>query len=417
MIDADSLRSALPIAAAALGGAAVGVERERSGHATGPGAHFGGVRTFTLLGGLAGLAGWLAQRGWVLPAAVLVAGAAALVVAGYAAASRHDVDGTTEVAALVVLAAGVTAGLGWLALASAIIAITWLLLVEKRSLHGAIARLDDADLRAGARFAVMAVVILPLLPAGPFGPWGGVRPRTLWLLVLLFAGLSFAGVVARRAAGPVRGYRLAGLLGGLVSSTGVTLGFARTSRDAPALGPALAQGVVAACTVMFVRALVAAALLHPALARAAVPYLAIPALAGAGLALAGRGAPVPSGPAPPGPAHPLQVRGALQMAALFQAVLFLVHGVRQVWGDTGLLGTSALLGLTDVDALTVALSASVRDGAPPALAARALGVGALVNTLVKLGLSLGIGRGAFRVRAALPLALLALAAAVALLAY
>lgn len=417
MTDADSLRSALPILAAALGGAAVGVERQRSGHATGPEAHFGGVRTFTLLGGLAGLAGWLAGQGYLLPGVVLIAGAAALVVLGYAAASRHDVDGTTEVAALVVLAAGVIAGLGWLALASAIIAITWLLLVEKSSLHGAVARLDDTDLRAGARFAVMAVVILPLLPEGPFGPWGGVRPRTLWLLVLLFAGLSFTGFVARRAVGPARGYRIAGLLGGLVSSTSVTLGFARASRDDPAFGSALAQGVIAACAVMFVRALVASAILRPDLARAAAPYLVAPALVGAGLALGSRGGAVGSPRAMAPPAHPLQFRGSLQMAALFQVVLFLVYGVRQVWGDAGLIGSSVLLGLTDVDALTVALSASIGDGSPATVAGRALGIGALVNTLVKLGLTLGIGRGPFRARAGAALALLALVACLALLLF
>ena len=35
---------------AALGGAAVGLERQWSGHADGPGARFAGIRTFTLLG-------------------------------------------------------------------------------------------------------------------------------------------------------------------------------------------------------------------------------------------------------------------------------------------------------------------------------------------------------------------------------
>ena len=414
MSDGDTLRSALPILAAALGGAAVGVERQRSGHATGPSAHFGGVRTFTLLGGLAGLAGWLAREGHAMPGMVLVAAAAALVVFGYAAASRHDVDGTTEVAALVVLAAGIVAGLGWLTLASAIVAITCLLLVEKRHLHTAIARMDDDDLRAGARFAVMAVVILPLLPEGPFGPWGGVRPRALWMLVLLFAGLSFAGFVARRAFGATRGSRVAGLLGGLVSSTSVTLGFARASRDQPALRLALAQGVVAACGIMFVRTLVAAAILRPALARAALPYLVLPALAGAGLALRGRGDPPSRSASLAGPAHPLQFRASLQMAALFQVVLFVVHGARQVWGDAGLIGSGAVLGLTDVDALTVAMSASVGDGTPAAVAARALGVGALANTLLKLGLAVGIGRGRFRTHAGTALALLAAAAGLAL---
>ena len=57
---------------AALGGAAIGVERERSGHARGPGARFAGVRTFTLRGGLAGLSGWLWAEGAPWLAAVLV---------------------------------------------------------------------------------------------------------------------------------------------------------------------------------------------------------------------------------------------------------------------------------------------------------------------------------------------------------
>src|SRR6185295_16022867 len=118
-----------------------------------------------------------------LIATVLVAGAAALIVAAYAAASATDVDATTEVGALVVVAAGVVAGLGYLALASGMTATTCLILLEKTRLHSLVRRLDDESLRAAARFAVMATVVLPLLPTGPYGPWDTVRPRTLWILV------------------------------------------------------------------------------------------------------------------------------------------------------------------------------------------------------------------------------------------
>ncbi len=114
----------LRIVVAALGGAAIGVERQWSGHASGPRARFGGVRTFTLLGGVAGLAGWLVTLNFTGFAVVLAAGAVALVVAGYVAASRVDVDATTEAAALIVVGAGLAAGLGWLALASGIVAVT-----------------------------------------------------------------------------------------------------------------------------------------------------------------------------------------------------------------------------------------------------------------------------------------------------
>src|SRR6187397_2212997 len=117
--------------AAALGGAAVGVERQWSGHASGPGSRFAGVRTFTLIGGLAGVVGRLWVGGYEAPALVLLASAAALVLVGYAAASRHEIGATTEVAALVVLAAGFLAGTGQLAYASGIVALTTLVLFEK----------------------------------------------------------------------------------------------------------------------------------------------------------------------------------------------------------------------------------------------------------------------------------------------
>src|SRR5690606_5941858 len=165
---------------AVLGGAAVGLERQWSGHAEGPHARFAGIRTFTMLGGIAGVSGWLWTAGMAALSATLLAGAVALTVAAYVAGSRRDIDGTTEVAALVVLAAGVLAGIGSIRLASGIIAALMLLLVEKSRLHALVARLDDVDLRSAARFAVMALVVLPLLPAGPFGPFGVIRPRLLW---------------------------------------------------------------------------------------------------------------------------------------------------------------------------------------------------------------------------------------------
>jgi uncharacterized membrane protein (DUF4010 family) len=403
------------IAGAALGGLAVGIERQWSGHASGPTARFAGVRTFALLGGLGGIAGWLwTVAGDKAPAAVLLGAGAALVVAAYAAAARHEIDGTTEVAALIVLAAGFLAGAQRLALASAVIATTVLILVEKSRLHRLVATLNDAEISAGARFAVMAVVILPLLPGDAYGPFGGVRPRALWAVVLLFSGISFTGYIARRAVGAQHGDALAGLLGGLVSSTQVTLAHARASVGEAQRALPLACGAIAASTVLFLRTLFAATVLSPSLSLGLAPYAAPGLVAGLiASAVTLRRAPA-LGETLPEPANPLQFRGALQMAVVFQVVIAVVHVLRLRLGDRSLLLTGALVGLTDVDAATFSMARAVVDGLAPAIAARAVAAGMLANTLLKLGLALMVGRGVFRWAASAGLAGISLALAVAL---
>jgi uncharacterized membrane protein (DUF4010 family) len=411
-MDSPGYYSYIGIVVAALGGAAVGVERQRSGHATGTRARFGGVRTFTLLGGIAGLAGWLATLGFGGFALVLAGSALAIVVVAYAAAAREQIDATTEVAALVVIGAGVSAGLGWLALASAVIAVSTLLLVEKSYLHALVARIDDDELRAAARFGVMAIVVLPLLPEGPYGPLGGVKPRELWLLVLFFSGLSFAGYAARRMFGPGRGYPVTGLLAGLVSSTNATFMFARQSRRDAELSRPLAIGTIAACTVLFPRVLAATLVLNGEVARAVLPYLIPPFAVGLiGLAILWR--PSPNAARPSEFANPLQFGTALQMALTFQAVLFVVTVVRRFFGTGGLLATGALLGVHDVDALTISMAKNASAGVPVTLAAQAIAVGVMTNCLTKAGIALVFGAKPFRRVAIIAIGAMAVAIAIA----
>jgi hypothetical protein len=153
---------------------------------------------------------------WGSPALALVlaTGVVALVAIAYAASSRRDIDATTEVAALVVLAAGVAAGLGQMQVASGLAAATALLLFEKHRLHGWVSRVHDIELQAALRFGVMAAVILPLLPTGGIDSQDLIRPRAVWLLVLAFSAISFVGYIAQRVIGLSRGYAVTGLLGG-----------------------------------------------------------------------------------------------------------------------------------------------------------------------------------------------------------
>ena len=400
----------LGIALGALGGAAVGVEREWSGHASGPASHFAGVRTFTLLGGLSGAAGWLWADDFRALATVILAGAIGLIISGYVAASRRDTDATTEVAALIVVTAGVLAGTGSWTLASGIIALTAILLVEKSRLHALVARIPDVGLKAGIRFAVMALVILPLLPAGPFGPMGGIRPRGLWTMVLLFSGISFLAYIVRSFLGGGKGYVTAGLLGGLISSTNVTLSFSRISSAQPETQIPLALGVVAASTMLCFRVAAAAFFLNPAFGKALVPFLFAPAILGSGFTAFGLRRWGSGKREPEKTSNPLQFRSALQMAVLFQVVLFLVTAVKQRWGQAGLLFSGAILGFTDVDALVISMAKAAGDADSSAVsAAVAAGSGILANNILKLGLAAFLGRGRFRSLAVAGLGLLAIA--------
>lgn len=398
---------------AILGGLAVGIERQWSGKSAGPSARFAGLRTFTLLGLTAGLGGWLWTAGLEGPSTILLAGLSAMVVVAYLAASRRDVDGTTEVAAFVVMASGVLAGAGHTRVAAGIIAITVLLLFEKRQLHGLVSRLDRVELQAGARFAVMAAVILPILPSTEFGPLGGIHLQLLWALVLFFSGLSFVGYMAARIVGPSKGYAISGTLGGLLSSTSTTLTFARLSREEPGAGRALAAGTLGANVMLFPRVLVASALLAPALTRALWPAFVLPALIGTGLVWSGlrdEGTPEPIGREK----NPLQFWAAMQMAVVFQLVLFGVAAADRYFGEAGLYGSATLLGLVDMDALTISMANLTADGdAAARAAALAVTIGVLSNTVVKLGIVLVVGRGRFRSLASAGLLLIGLALAAA----
>lgn len=395
--------AAARLGVAGLIGLIVGLEREWSGHTRGTDERFAGIRTFLLLGLLGGSAGLLAAQGFDVLGATFTLAGAGLTVAAYTIAARRAnarVDGTTEAAALVVLGLAAMAGMGWLMLAAGAGSVVVLVLSEKNRLHALVHHLGEVELQAALQFAVLAVVVWPLLPEGPVLGTLTIRPRTLWSIVLLFSGLNFAGYIARRAAGSRSGNVITGALGGLISSTAVTLTFARLSRSDEAQGVSLARGVIAACTVLVIRVLVVSAVLNPEVTLGLAPLVA-PAFA-VGLLMTLFGWRKDASPAPADAAdqkNPLRLMNAVQMAIAFQVSITALAFVRTKLGTAGVYGTAAALGLTDMDALTVSMSSRSSLIAAP-IAAHGLAIGILANTILKATVAGVIGRPAFR-RAAL----------------
>ena len=410
------------LAVAALAGLAVGLEREWSGHATGPTPRFAGLRTFFLLGTLGGVAGWLASSESVgalaIGVALLIAGAA-LVVSAYFLTARpggQAVEATTEVAALSVLALGALAGFGYLVVASGSAAVIVLALSEKKRLRAAVSRIGEAELRAALQFAVLALVILPLFPNETYGPLGGIQPRALWTVVLVFTGLNFVGYLARKAVGPARGYGITGLLGGLVSSTAVTFQFARMSKGDRALGTGLAIGVIGASTVLLPRVALVSAVLNHRVAIALVPFLLPAFIVGAAITAIAiwRQSEKEKSKDEEKLESPLKLWSAIRMALAFQLSLMAIAFVRDTLGARGVIASAALLGLTDMDALTLSMNRLGTTEELIELAARAIAVGVLANSVLKIVLVLTLGTGTFRRLAAMGIAALLLLGAVSL---
>jgi uncharacterized membrane protein (DUF4010 family) len=315
------------------------------------------------------------------------------------------------------LGAACTSGHREAALACAIVVSAFL--AYKEPLHGIVAKLDRDDISAGIKLLAASFIVLPLLPDRPIDPWGVLEPRALWMLVILIAALSLVGYLATRALGAERGTAITGLTGGLVSSTAVTLSFARRSREERGAGDAvLAAGTFIAWCVSFVRVLVLAAFVHlPLLPRLAVPLGAM-LLITAGVAAAllrGHRASAPDAPKPAVPLrNPFSLLEAVKFAALFAVVLLVLAAVQQYFPHGGTYVVAALAGTSVVDAITLGSARLARDGdATLAVARGSIVVAVLSNTIVKCAVSAGLGGRLLR-RAAL--ALTALLAAVALAA-
>lgn len=405
------------LAIAGLVGLAVGLEREWSGQATGVDARFAGLRTFFMLGLIGGIAGVLASLELAGLAVAVTFAAMAMVVAAYVVSTRRDAaspDGTTEVAAIVVVALGALAGAGRQEVAAGAGAVVALLLREKAQLHWMVRRLYEPELRAGFQFAVLAVVVLPLLPDGPFLGSIALRPRLLWAMVLLLSGLNFLGFIARRIIGDRGGLGITGAVGGVVSSTAVTYSFSRKSRAPDEPQEALARGVVAACVVLIPRVLVVASLLNTRVAAARVPFVVPPLVIGAATLVAtwNRDDDT-STPRDMRETNPLQLLAAMRMAIAFQVAMTAIGLVGGHWGPSGIYVAGAALGLTDVDALTVSMS---RTGLlNTQTAARAIAIGILANTLLKLAIALVLGGSRYRRGAGVGLAGLAAGSTLGLL--
>jgi uncharacterized membrane protein (DUF4010 family) len=406
-------RLALAIAIGAL----VGVERHWRERDEDEGARTAGIRTFTLIGMLGGVAGLLerllapaaASPGLVLVGFLVMLTAVIALFQYREGVAENRFSATAVVAAMLTFALGALALVGDMTLASAGGVVLAVILASREFLHQAIKRLRWAELRSALILLALAFVLRPIVPAEPIGPFGGVSPARILAMAIVLAAISFCGYIAVRLFGATRGELLAGTIGGLISSTATTITNARRSRESPTVG-ALAAGAVSAGGVSLVRTALLVSALLPALA----DRLLLPLAAGAAvmfavaLLLTRRGGAGEPPAQRPEPGNPFDLLAVFKMALLLVAVAFAARVASEIWGTGGLYAAAALSGLADVDAVTVTV-AGMLPTLDASVAARALGLAVIANMLAKTAYAglFGTGRFALTLAGASLLALVA----------
>jgi len=352
-----------------------------------------GVRTFALLG-LIGAASAMISDGLDSPlpffAAVLIVGAFFSISHAYDV-RRGRTGLTTKVASVLTVLIGALCYENHVPLAVALGVAATFLLSFKLELHRFAHRITQADMYAILKFVVVSAVILPVLPDRTYGPapFNALNPFQIWLFVVFISGISFAGYILIQTIGPKKGIGLSGLLGGLASSTALTVSFTKRSREDQGLSKSYAFAILIAWTVMFLRVLVIVAVLNPSL----LNHLWIPMAASMAVGLAYSGVLYQMERREPdrkpvGFSNPFELKVALKFAVVFCAILLIYKYAQVRYGSTGVLFSGFVLGLVDVDAVVLSVT-KISTGSQAVgtnAAAQAIVLAAVANTMLKAGI-------------------------------
>jgi uncharacterized membrane protein (DUF4010 family) len=235
-------------------------------------------------------------------------------------------------------------------------------------------RLETGEVVTACKFLAIAAVILPLIPAIPKAEgWLGqaaaalpVTPYQAWMAVVITTAISYLGYVLQTYLFPRRGLMLAGLIGGVYSSTVTVLVLAKKSKATPALTHQASRGILLAVSMMYMRLLVLVAIFRFGSAVTVAPVLFV--LSGLAAAYAvglrwwqpavvaepadGSGEVVA---APELRKNPLELSSAFFFAVLFAVVSFATKFTLETFQAMGLRMLSFVVGFSDITPFVVSL--------------------------------------------------------------
>lgn len=407
---------------AILLGALIGLQREytqQRSHVK----KFAGIRTFILISLLGALLGYLSIN--VLQSyAIVVAGFVAITliaIASYLVTyfRYKDTTATTELASILTFVIGLMCTVGFMKQAVVIGILIAVFLTFKQGLHSIASKIKNKELLAIVEFALILLVILPLLPRKEFSPLdvpilkdlllalnipesillqlNVFNPYNIWLMVILVAGISFLGYMLTKFLGSRRGYGLIGLVGGIASSTAVTISMAEESRkNKKGINLFVVAAVIASATA-FIRILIEVIIVNNSLVKLVIIPLGVMSIAGYAIALVLYLKENKTKKAKELELkQPFNIRRALKFGIFFAFILFIAKLAQVTLGPVGVYLASIFSGLADVDAITLTMSSLSKIGEiAPEVAVTAIILAASSNTLAKAGMAWFFGEKRF----------------------
>jgi uncharacterized membrane protein (DUF4010 family) len=350
---------------------------------------FGGVRTHPLISLFGFGCAWLHQMGieFLLPAGLL----AMTVLTGiaYLAKIKSDRFGTTsEISALLTFITGALALLVdvWAAMAMGV--INTILLSEKARLENYVESLNKVEFLATLKFLLVTLIILPVLPNQEYTRFQ-LNPTRIWEIVILVSTIGFIGYLLAKLFGDKVGLWLSGIMGGIVSSTAVTVAAARLSRVDPARGPGALQASLLSAGIMYLRMLILIAIVNSSFVSVVLWKFLLLAVASGLLAIRVRGDVQREQRGQiPALQNPFEITPSLVFAALFVVLIILTTIVRDGVGSAGLLGLGAVAGFADITPFVLSIVQSGTGQTPiwswlPSIETAAILVAMLSNTVAR----------------------------------
>lgn len=354
---------------------------------------FGGARTFSMIALFGYLSSWLTTYSpyFFLIASIIMG---LLLIAAYVinSISTPEKGLTTEIAALATFIIGAMGNVTQ-PIFPVFIAIAVLFMLNlKDKIQKYQQAITKQDLSGAILFLVMTFVILPILPDKAIDPMGLVNLHNIWIMVVLVAGISFFGYVAIRLLGSTHGIVVAGLFGGLVSSTAVAMSMARRVHENALLAKSLAIGIMLASSMMLIRAGIEIWVINPGLIHPFILPIIIGSVCGYGyigfLYFTSKHENIPQNIEFK---NPFDLKEALIMGLIFGATLALITLSNRYVGDAGVYAVASVSGIADVDAIILSLSSLAKNGLSPATAKYAILIAILSNTLAKAALVFFLG--------------------------